>query len=498
MENPLNLQGQGHTAVDEEERGQVSAGAAPRQRQSSMQAIKSRVEDFFTTPDAVDEEQRLSLNALAPISRDAPSMQQEQQQGRLQQRKQDGKQRPVGTLLSSSPTTPTSPPDSPLSSVEMVSPGSQSSPESLDSLQVEHELLVKSGSWEFTLRHTLAYWTSISFAAGSLMFILGGLASVLDLGGGNTSVDTYKTSFVTAPYVVGSCCYTLGCYSGFLAVLNLARKDPPPPGLSEHPFRFWGVMANRRSWWATGSYTIGAVLFTVATLADGYPSVIAVNQVAGSVLFVGGAALEVWHNQGFNHFRPKKLAFWVSWCDLVGSLLFLAGSACGTATLFVDDGDDDSSASQETKPRLNDGLTYTFVVGSAFFLGSSLAGLWMWKLEQYGNTYLPELNTTKPSVLRAVKGYQVFFALVYATILTVAVTGISLSVRCGKSGKDGAVRTQDQVLRVFIPLGLLAVGSIVHATPEVAPFSYLLWWFRVAMLYQLFVEILELGTICND
>ena len=55
--------------------------------------------------------------------------------------------------------------------------------------------------------------------------------------------------------------YLVGCYSGFLAVINLARKDAPPPGQAFHQFRWCAVMRTRRSWWAQLLYTIGATGF---------------------------------------------------------------------------------------------------------------------------------------------------------------------------------------------------------------------------------------------
>jgi len=117
-------------------------------------------------------------------------------------------------------------------------------------------------------------------------------------------------------------------------------------------------------------------------------------------------------------------------------------------------------------------------------------------MEQYGNTYAPELNLTKPSVTHGavprVQGFQVFFVGVYATILTLSVTTISLTQQCEPA------RVAGSVLDLFIPLGLLGLGSALHTVPEGPPFSYLLWWFRVAMLYQLILEATTLGSICQD
>ena len=330
---------------------------------------------------------------------------------------------------------------------------------------------------EFLLRHTLAYWVSVSFLAGSEMFIVGAFADIMQVG-----PKDYR-AFVTAEYFAGAVAYFIGCYTGFLAVINLARKDAPPPGREYHRFRFFAIMRTRRSWWAQLSYTIGALAFGAGVFLSDVPEIlVGAVYTFGSVLFVTGASLEVWVNDGFAHFRPHKLAFWISWADLIGSVLFVVGSLSlfwGNELL----------------------LDLGFLVGCFFFLCSSLLGMWMWKLEQYGNTYLPNINISKPSEARAVRGYQILFALVYATCITLAVSGIAINIRCAggvydrNNGLSALMLVPHQVLDMFIPLGLLALGSALHVIPEGPPFSYLLWWFRVAMAFQLGVQVLDLYTM---
>ena len=113
-----------------------------------------------------------------------------------------------------------------------------------------------------------------------------------------------------------------------------------------------------------------------------------------------------------------------------------------------------------------------------------------------GNTYLPDINTARPSKMRAVRGYQIFFALVYAACIALAVSGISFNMQCGED--DGPpyqsyYQFSQQSFRIYVPLGLLALGSTLHVMPEGAPFSYLLWWFRVGMIFQFGVQILSLA-----
>lgn len=115
----------------------------------------------------------------------------------------------------------------------------------------------------------------------------------------------------------------------------------------------------------------------------------------------------------------------------------------------------------------------------------------MWSLEQYGNSYLPELNIARPSEQRSVRWYHLFFTFVYCLNITLSVTGISMAARCN------GVRIVDQLLKLLIPTGLLILSSAVHTVPEGPPFSYLLWWLRFTMLYQLAVDSVDLTDICK-
>mmetsp|Transcript_37560 Transcript_37560/g.48584 ORF Transcript_37560/g.48584 Transcript_37560/m.48584 type:complete len:147 (-) Transcript_37560:359-799(-) len=132
-----------------------------------------------------------------------------------------------------------------------------------------------------------------------------------------------------------------------------------------------------------------------------------------------------------------------------------------------------------------------FIIGSFFFLVSSLSGLWMWKLEQYGNSYLPEINMAKPSKKSNIEGFQVFFVLIYCLNITFSIVNMSMSVRCNKT------QLPSQLLRIIIPVGLLALSSVIHMIPEKPPFSYLLWWLRWSMIYQLVVDIIDINNMCK-
>ena len=66
-------------------------------------------------------------------------------------------------------------------------------------------------TWKF--RRTLSFWIAITYIEGSLLFLIGGLAAMLELGS--------EQALITTPYFVGSICFTLGSYAGLLEVLNI-------------------------------------------------------------------------------------------------------------------------------------------------------------------------------------------------------------------------------------------------------------------------------------
>jgi hypothetical protein len=336
---------------------------------------------------------------------------------------------------------------------------------------------------EFLLRHTLSYWVSIFFMLGSCYFIIGGFGQIYKLGADDRRDGG---SFVDTPFLVGGTAYLFGCYCGFWAVINLDRKDPVPKGRKYHKFRFFAYEPSLGGgYWSQLCYSIGATSFSFGlVLTDQEATFFSV----GSLFFTFGASYELSHNHGLR-FRPSRLGWWISWSDTMGSVLFLIGALNMYPGVIA-----------EWEKLSVNGQVYasdlSFLLGSFFFLFSSLGGLWMWKLEQFGNTYLPRLNITQPyhitSAKRSVKGYHLFFTLVYCCNITLATVNISLAIRCDLSQLPG------MVLRILIPAGLLVVSSVIHMIPEGPPFSYLLWWLRMSMFYQLMVDALETGHICKE
>ena len=170
-------------------------------------------------------------------------------------------------------------------------------------------------------------------------------------------------------------------------------------------------------------------------------------------------------------YKPHKLAFWVAWFGGIGGINFFI---LGIGKFFPFD----STASfwMVIVPNL---------VGTFCFLCCHLLSLFMWKLEQFGSSYLPHLNYTKVQKKKRKKNVlyrDLFFLCLYISVGILQIIGISYASLC--------VYFEDWIKNYVKGLSaaffILLMGSFLHKEPERAPFSYLLWYFRTARFWNNF------------
>lgn len=207
--------------------------------------------------------------------------------------------------------------------------------------------------------------------------------------------------------------------------------------------------------------------------------------VLGNGLFTIAGMIEVKLHRGY-FWRPTKLGWWVAWSDFFGSLLFTVGSFSGYGV------------SAPVANAFN-------VLGAVLFTYASFLGCIQWKLNQYGNSFLPQLNLGKlPKQVRnrATQYYQLFFLFVCMLQLACEVTKISASV-LREADESGVLKSNiqfglEQILPIGVPMGMLLWSSATSGTKEVPPYSYVLWWLRFLVLAETAASLLFLPLIFAD
>jgi hypothetical protein len=302
-------------------------------------------------------------------------------------------------------------------------------------------------TWRF--RKTLAYWISMMYLEGSLLFCIGAGFSFGSAYLERPLPEAVLRAVVLAPYVVGSVNFSLGAWAGMEELLRISSLSGTgrPRIFCFARARHWRLVARELTYEPLVAYLcyfVGAVLFNINCVA-GFWSLSVTNQelllwvpaTLGSVLFVVAGAIECHRNDvGGALFcrsgrRPCSIctaAVIVSVLNLLGALLFLLAALAGTflsgashpgaRLFFLHRRDDNFGAPPPPPTPLVDGevaatATATaaaitvnldagllehwlidggYLLGSACFLVGSLFQLWMWKAEQYGLAMLPELN----------------------------------------------------------------------------------------------------------
>ena len=368
--------------------------------------------------------------------------------------------------------------------------------------------------WRF--RRTLAYWITVMYLEGSILFTVGGafafLPPHLDLAPVPHAVSV---AAVSAPYLIGSVAFTLGGWAGMEEVLRL----PGELRGTKRPRCF--LLASRRHWrrvtGATSSatvvgfaaYFVGALLFNVNCVAGFLAHGIYDDElwvwapaILGSCGFVVGGLVECQRSHVWSIIRRRgacgavhSAAVGLSLCNACGGALFLLAAVCGALHVASPARFDEAFAHW-----LSDGA---YLLGSALFVCGSLCGLWMWKAEQYGLGLLPELNPlagdARPLEYAAQHellaqygcgkstGSQLPWLLLYVVLASASVIDVALSVQPRQMAQLGdAHRVAASALNFALSHGILGLGSVLHHVPTAAPHSWLLRYMRaVLLLYTL-------------
>jgi len=353
--------------------------------------------------------------------------------------------------------------DSPLSQKSFI-------PKVSDAMSVEEEEQRKL-KWSF--RQTVAYWISVSFIFGCILFTTGSYFWLIS--GSLSPSDSY--TLVTVAFNVGNLACQIGSYASTICIVNAHLHKE----VTGNPRTFNIILPPDRwdqGYLASVIYLIGGTLAKLPPIWDLFgktPSwgsttwiVVESMRIIGNFSYFVGGAMAMDLNQCFK-WRPRKLAWSVSWLNGVGGLIFFVGGC-----FAVVPGD----TVQKTLYPLS------YLIGSLLYVVGSCGSLMMWKLNQFGYVYVPELNHYDKRDRFAEKKRtnvlyrDIAFVCFYNLTAALAVMAISFSIQC--STYIDWIKNQSLVL--VGSLGLLVIGTVIHKEPLKSPYTKLLWLLRFYVL----------------
>jgi hypothetical protein len=161
------------------------------------------------------------------------------------------------------------------------------------------------------------------FIVGSACFALGSVPAFADAVGGGADDVTF---------FVGSIFFTA---ASFLQLVQAQTPELTAVGSAgQHtrmPVRSWRWLPSDRSWSAAITQFPGTLFFNVSTLAALAHNASVQEQdrhvwrpdVFGSTLFLVASVFGILAVGAFWSWRPRSVAWWIAWLNMVGSLLFM-------------------------------------------------------------------------------------------------------------------------------------------------------------------------------
>jgi hypothetical protein len=330
------------------------------------------------------------------------------------------------------------------------------------------------------------------YLEGSILFSVGAAFSMQE--GLLAKGKSFERALVAGPYFAGGICFTIGSYLGLLEALHANCSSSEPLHWLCCSRRLWRLLKRSHefvTWKAIagyGSYTVGALFFNVNTVAGFSASTAFVETwfvwipaICGSVGFVVGSILEC-HTNRVWHFKPMSCAWVLSIANLFGSVAFLLSGITG----LLGPG-----------PELTFWLVdFMYLLGSLSFMVGALCTLWLWKCEQYGLGFMPELNLGERSREPAeavlsmheeygcgrASGWQLPFLTMYLVNATASVILVGFAEQpTDVKDTERAHELFEAVLNFSLSHGVMLLGSVVHHIPTARPHSWLLIYMRFVL-----------------
>mmetsp|Transcript_4038 Transcript_4038/g.6816 ORF Transcript_4038/g.6816 Transcript_4038/m.6816 type:complete len:511 (-) Transcript_4038:106-1638(-) len=234
----------------------------------------------------------------------------------------------------------------------------------------------------FTFRRMLAFWISVFYIEGCLLFLWSPLYA--RFGAGH---EELRSSVTKGPTLVGGTFFGAGIYVSYLELINL-NTDIDNARLRKMIFSWESLKRFNKAagendvtmWSVLGSllYLFGASCFTLNQVCD-FAELTPVQSLyllewpltMGGFLFFLGGCCEIVINRTYE-LRPWELVWWVSLLNFQGGFCFWT-SACPTICPDIV------------------GVTVG-EIGTVLYLIGAVLSLFMWQGEQFGGAIMPMLN----------------------------------------------------------------------------------------------------------
>jgi hypothetical protein len=192
----------------------------------------------------------------------------------------------------------------------------------------------RSGYWA---PDRLAWWVPVSFLVGSVLFILGAVASLVPSAFGGDK--TMMSLVAEAAYTLGALLYTAAVYAQILESLN--EDDRIASNGASHPpesWRWFGFKPRDLGFVWAFVFLIGAVIFNYETIAALLSTAHLIPEevglwwtsLIGALFFLVAALLQMFEaGNGYLPSTVRNVSWWVALMFVLGSIGFAVGAVPG-------------------------------------------------------------------------------------------------------------------------------------------------------------------------
>jgi hypothetical protein len=344
-------------------------------------------------------------------------------------------------------------------------------------------------AWNF--RNTLAFWASIFFIEGAVLFTIGSVCIYPVVGLRGASYE----AMVDYCFMIGAWCFLIGNYAVYFQVINQnvvhkVDRQEAKTTATQSATRSQSVRMLAPIDWNDGGHVgavfncVGAILFCFNTMSmyankertANFNLWYVMTGTFGSICFAVSAVAEGEHNN-WRELRVSEMPVLMSFLNFFGGVLFMVAYVTDF-NRFAD------NKCADGKCAFTVWLVATpFAVGSFLFILSSWISLWMWKQQRFGVGFAKTLDTDSEPIAVAVDWKQQLAVAIYIANICMAYCRLGFFAT-EDWGDWETVRILDVIQNLLVYHTIFFLMSVVHTTPDRHPYDYLLWCMRIIALFS--------------